>query len=555
MYKLFLCLKYLRKRALAYFAMLGVTLCVFMMLVAVSVLNGFVMKIERAAKGLFGDVVVSSGSLGGLAYYDEFIRQVKRDVPAVEGASPFILTFGILRVPGTDYRRTVQIAGIRLPERAEVSDFEEGLFVQAGLAEPTFDPPAELILRRLEEEKQRTLAILKRERTPEPGQELAPERLTLVERIDNALSYQELAVFNFERAEAGREELARLGKLLEAADELGDDVQVRQLEQRIEAAKRRVILAPGRRVILGLGIAGLTSRTPRGETIRTIGPGQQVVLILIPLGRRLSYAEITPSTQTFTVIDDCSTDVASIDSEIVYVPFATLQQLNNMSSEAAADDPNFVVPARCSQIHVKVRPELSRGARLAGVARQIDRAWAEFARTHPDAARTTVHVETWRQRQSRLVNAIEAQRTLMVIILGIISTVAVVLIFVILYVIVVQKTRDIGVLKAVGASSAGVAGIFLVYGAAIGLVGSILGTIGGCFFVRHINPIHDWVGRTFGFEVWSRETFMFEKIPNEVAPSTAVVILVAAVLAGLVGAVIPAVRAARQQPVEALRYE
>jgi len=131
----------------------------------------------------------------------------------------------------------------------------------------------------------------------------------------------------------------------------------------------------------------------------------------------------------------------------------------------------------------------------------------------------------------------------------------VVLVSVIIYMIVFQKTKDIGVLKAIGASSGGVAWIFLLYGAAVGLVGSILGTVGGYYFVRYINPIQDWVDRVFGFRVWSREVFMFEKIPNEVDPANVVGIVIAAIAAGLVGALIPAYRAARMQPVEALRYE
>jgi lipoprotein-releasing system permease protein len=270
----------------------------------------------------------------------------------------------------------------------------------------------------------------------------------------------------------------------------------------------------------------------------------------------VSYVDITPITKPFTVIDDCSTDVASIDSECVYVEFATLQALNNMSAESAADDPHTIVERnRCSQIHVKVRPDWSEGYKLQEVARQIDGVWQEFKQAHPDAGRTPIIVETWRQRQSRLVSPIEAQRTLMAIVLGIISLVAVVLIFVILYVIVMQKTRDIGVLKAVGASNSGVAGIFLAYGAAIALVGSIVGIIGGCLFVHNINPIHDWIGRTFGFVVWSRETFMFEKIPNEVQFFSAAMIFVGAVVFGILGAAIPAIKAARKQPVEALRYE
>ena len=133
MYKLTLCLKYLVKRALAYFAMAAVALCVFLMLVCVSVLTGFVDKIEVAAKGLFGDVVISSSSLSGLGEYDALIARIKKDVPAVDDASPFILTFGILQLPGNDFRRTVQLAGIRLPERVRVSDFAKGLFVQQGM--------------------------------------------------------------------------------------------------------------------------------------------------------------------------------------------------------------------------------------------------------------------------------------------------------------------------------------------------------------------------------------------------------------------------------------
>ena len=85
--------------------------------------------------------------------------------------------------------------------------------------------------------------------------------------------------------------------------------------------------------------------------------------------------------------------------------------------------------------------------------------------------------------------------------------------------------------------------------------GCVFGAVGGYFFVRNINAIHDWIARTFGFVVWSREHFMFDTIPNEVDPMTAAVIVAGAIVAGLIGALIPAVRAARMRPVEALRYE
>ena len=561
MYKLTLCLKYLVKRALAYFAMVAVALCVFLMLVCVSVLTGFVDKIEVAAKGLFGDVVISSASLSGLGEYDALIAAIKKDVPEVKDASPFILTFGILQLPGNDFRRTVQLAGIRLPERTRVSDFEKGLFVQAGVQNPTFDPPEPLVLRRLDEDNKRTFKILKRVAEPPPGGQLTPDRQALAERLFNATGFQDQAIENIRNAKVTARRAAELQKQIDAADAAGEDSKRDLLERQKVAVERTMILPPDRRAILGLGIAGLSFRTPKGEIIRVIGPGQQIMLSMIPLGRQFSYADITPVTRNFTVIDDCSTDVSSIDSEIVYIPFDTLQELCNMGAQRAAGDAGVIVePARCSQIHVKLKeaPGLSRAdslRRVSDVARQIDSVWAVFQKTHPDAARSSVAVETWRQRQSQLISSLENQRTLMVIILGIISSVAILLIFVILYVIVVQKTRDIGVLKAVGASNMGVAGIFLIYGAAIGMIGSIAGTIAGCAFVWNINPIADWIADVTGFSPWNRETFMFEKIPDQVDFATAVWIVCGAIIAGIFGALLPGVIAAMRQPVEALRYE
>ena len=149
----------------------------------------------------------------------------------------------------------------------------------------------------------------------------------------------------------------------------------------------------------------------------------------------------------------------------------------------------------------------------------------------------------------------EKQRALVTIMFGIISSVSVLLIFAIFYMIVMQKTRDIGVIRAVGGSAPGVAQIFLAYGAATGLVGSILGLVGGYYFVRYINEIEDLLARWWGFRVWERDVFLFERIPNEVDPAVALVIAVWAVASGLVGALIPAVRAAVMEPAEAVRYE
>ena len=555
MYKLFLCFRYLRSRVLAWAAIIGVTLCVAMMLIVVSVMNGFVGKIERAAKGLFGDVVIEASSLSGLAHYDELIKEIKREVPEVTAGSPFIISFGILRLPGQNFRQAVQVAGIRLPERADVTDFEEGLFVQKGYDQPSFDPPMELILQRLEDDLSNIRALRDREVTEDTlGQ---PEVARLAERIDTAVSFHLGSRAVLEGAGLIEQDIQEMEKQLVRLEQ--DDPTselIGRIERQLTDLYRQRFWPPENRVILGLGIPQFSFRAESGDRIRVMVPGQQVVLTLVPLGRHFSATEIAPVTETFSVVDDCRTDVSNIDSNIVYIPFEKLQAINQMAKEVDPDDPSkILVPARCGQVHLKVRDDCSGGEALQEVRRKVDRVWSTFRKEHPDAASASVNVLTWRQRQAQLVSSIEAQRTLMVIILGIISIVSLVLIFVIFYMIVFQKTRDIGVLKAVGASSGGVAGIFLTYGAAVGLVGSILGTVAGWYFVLYINPIHEWIGRTFGFRVWSAETFLFEEIPNEVDVTTAAVIVLGSMLSGVLGALVPAVRAARMEPVEALRYE
>jgi lipoprotein-releasing system permease protein len=557
MYKLFLCLRYLRSRVIAYFAVIGVALCVAMMLIVVSVMNGFLHKIEKAAKGLFGDIVVEVGTLSGFGWYDEFIADMKAQVPEVESASPFILTYGLLSLPGKDYRQDVMISGVRLPQQAQVTDFAKGLFIQAGTEQPSFDLPRQLILERLGKEMERTNAVRRREEQRYgPGSDKAV-------RLWDCLTLQEQAIFLLENAERSQQEYQRVRREYEQAREQGDLERAKMLDKEVYKARQNTIEPPEQRIILGLGIPGLSFRTDQGETIRAVVPGYRVRLTMLPMGRKLTMTEISATDREFTVIDDCRTDVSSIDSKSVYVPFETLQKLNEMGAEYEGGDPNgrLIRPARCSMIHVKVREGLGQERDLRRIAQSIDRLWSQcqprYAKSvqDPNNARYQPAVRTWRERQIHIVSNIEQQRTLVVIMFGIIQLVAVVLIFVIFYMIVFQKTKDIGVLKAIGAGSGGVAQIFLMYGAAVGLVGSVFGTIIGAIFVRNINPIQDWLAEHFGFRVWTREWFLFDKIPNDVDWTAAAWTVVAAIASGLVGAMIPAIRAARMQPVEALRYE
>ena len=656
MYKLFIMLKYLRSRVLAYFAVLVVMLCVAMMLIAVSVMTGFLQKIESAAKGLFGEVIVDSYGHQGIAHYDAFMAvlaggpypvrsalavtgrdgqgpavfanpsafagdawalgrhdpnapaltvpargrlvgddanwpltgrlTVRRSNPAgpsltftpdptawpadangplhltdvqarlpgaaegVQAATPFILTYGMMRVPEwPDYRQAVQIIGIRLPERARVTRFADGLFVQDNWQKPTFAPGTEASLAALAADRERMAGIL--ERDMQAAEAYPPAKLPAeLERqllyLRRALRYNEDGAERIAHARRDAERFEALRDELAEAVEAGDD----PAEMRIRREARLLDLSRYQSgpdgTILGAGVAGVTTRTDRGEVIRILTPGRKVLLDIFPLGDRLSETDFEPARGAFSVVDHVRSGVASIDSEVVYLDFDRLQVLNNMTA-----------PPRTSQIHIKVAEGISGERALREVAGRVRRIWSEFHRRFPDAAvaGSDVTVQTWRQRQEAVVGPIEAQRVLVAIMFGVISTTAVVVIFVLFYSIIVQKTRDIGILKAVGASATGVAAIFLSYGAVIGLIGGALGSLLGFLVVHYINPIHDWVAGQYGLVIWDRRHFMFDRIPNEIYAGDLYGILIGAVLAGVLGAGLPSALAAWRNPVEALRYE
>ena len=121
--------------------------------------------------------------------------------------------------------------------------------------------------------------------------------------------------------------------------------------------------------------------------------------------------------------------------------------------------------------------------------------------------------------------------------------------------IVVEKTRDIGVLKALGASNGGVRGIFLGYGLSLGIVGSGVGMLGGLLFVRYINEIETKLSDLTGRKVFDDSIYYFSEIPTRVVPSTVAWIVGGALLIAIVASVVPAQRAARLRPVQALRFE
>src|SRR5205085_7484634 len=128
-----------------------------------------------------------------------------------------------------------------------------------------------------------------------------------------------------------------------------------------------------------------------------------------------------------------------------------------------------------------------------------------------------VRSDAWFNSQptAKFLAAVEHEIVLTTLLFTIISVVAVFLIFCIFYMIVVEKTRDIGIIKSVGATSGGVAQIFLGYGLAIGIIGGGLGLLAAWLIVHNINELHAWLGRAFGIAIWDPQVYAFDTIPNK----------------------------------------
>ncbi len=164
-------------------------------------------------------------------------------------------------------------------------------------------------------------------------------------------------------------------------------------------------------------------------------------------------------------------------------------------------------------------------------------------------------VETWRDRQGPLLAAVAMETAILNVLLFLIIAVAGFGILAIFLMIVIEKTRDIGILKSLGASGSGVMGIFLAYGLSLGLVGSGVGTVLGLLFVKYINEIADWLGWLTGRPVFDPSVYYFYRIPATVDPWTVSWIVSGALCIAVLASVLPAMRAAMLHPVEALRYE
>ncbi len=187
-------------------------------------------------------------------------------------------------------------------------------------------------------------------------------------------------------------------------------------------------------------------------------------------------------------------------------------------------------------------------------ARLKDYEEAQDAKRSVKARFAGLAVDTWEDVQAQYLKAVNNEKVLLLVVLSFIVLLGGFTILATLTLTVVEKTRDIGLLKAIGGTTGGILSIFLRSGLWIGLLGGALGLGLGLFVTDHVNWIKDRLS-DMGVQIFPPDIYLFREIPTVVDPVTTAGIVVGSVALAFLAGLLPALRGARMDPVEALRYE
>ena len=526
MYKLLLSWRYLRTRYIALASIISVTLGVATLIVVNSVMAGFSREMYQRLHGILSDLVFETQNLDGFPDPEWHMEQILGVIgDQVAGMTPVVHVPALLRmrVRGQYHTRQINLIGIDEATYARVSDFGQYL---------------------LHPENRRQLSFLLREDGYAPGRKDFPpcgwKHRRMWAAFDRALEEQRRIIDRQRGAPPGEAASGGPAGHGSAPSSPPAGIPVDPLVQLAPPVEENVfdpLKEQHTGIILGIALCSIRARNTRQEVqdFYLCRPGDDVEVIM-PNASPNASSRLRPVNDFFTIVDLYESKMSEYDSSFAFVPLKKLQDLRGMI------DPATNV-GRVTSIQIKLKP----GADLNAVR---DRLRARFP-----ADQAPYHIETWRDLQGPLLAAVRLETTILNILLFLIIAVAGFGILATFFMIVVEKTRDIGILKALGAPSGGVMSIFLSYGVALGAVGSGAGMAIGLLFVAHINAIARWVERLTGQPVFDPTVYYFQEIPTDIEPWTVTQVVAGALLIAVLASVLPALRAARLHPVEALRYE
>jgi lipoprotein-releasing system permease protein len=268
-------------------------------------------------------------------------------------------------------------------------------------------------------------------------------------------------------------------------------------------------VAIGQRMADNLGLA-------LGDSITLVSPDGDVT----PFGT-------TPRVKAYPIVAIFEVGMSEYDASIIFMPLAEAQLYFNMEGRAQSIEIFVDNPDAVDALKAPVE----------------------------EAAQRQIFLSDWRQRNQTFFSALQVERNVMFMILTLIVLVAALNIISGLIMLVKDKSHDIAILRTMGASRGAVMRIFLMTGAAIGVTGTIAGVILGiviCLNVESIRQLFSWMSGTVLF---NPELYFLSKLPAKMDPGETFSVILMALVLSFLATLFPAWRAAKLDPVEALRYE
>ncbi len=253
-----------------------------------------------------------------------------------------------------------------------------------------------------------------------------------------------------------------------------------------------------------------------GDSITLVAPKGAVT----PMGT-------TPRIKVYKIAAVFEIGMSEYDSAIVFMPLKESQAYFNRAGDVTAIEVYTDNPDR------------------------VDR----YRKAVSDAAARPIYMIDWRQRNATFFNALQVERNVMFLILTLIVLVAALNIVSGLIMLVKDKGQDIAILRTMGATQSSIMRIFLITGASIGVVGTIVGFLLGVVVCLNIESIRQFLSWLTSTELFSPELYFLSRLPADMDTGETTAVVVMALMLSLLATLYPSYRAAHLDPVEALRYE
>jgi len=447
MYKLLLAIRYLLRRRITLLAIMAVMLCVFMVVIVMTVMIGLVDDFTKKNHEFFSDCIISTDSLVGFAHYQPFLEELDKQ-QFVAASAPVLKSVAMLTVPGQEENMIFEIMGIDVKRHIKATNFAETIYYHADNPENVFMPPYD-------------------------------------QTLDGCV----------------------------------------------------------------IGIEKVSSRdSVTGEYYHRPTPSRtRIEISTFPLTAKGSLAKAgtdVVNSKFFYYSDDCHSGIVRLDESMIYLPLETVQKLCAEGREK-----------RITAIFIK----FAKGENIDTATDKVRGLWEDFVKSKQDNKYAnlfeTVTVQRWFDYRRHSIAPMQKEQTMMTLLFAMLGIITVFIIMVVFYMIISHKSKDIGILKSIGISPGGIIQIFSMFAVMIGAIGSFIGTAAGCAVLVKANELEDWVYLKYGHQVWDRNIYAIGDIPNNIEIHVITIIIGCAILACLIGALIPSFQAARRRPAEILQVD